>query len=35
MKYINSTIRENSNNAEWVIIFLNDAIRKSMRAEEY
>ena len=26
MKYIDSTIKENKNNAEWMIIFFNDAI---------
>lgn len=35
MKYVNSTIRGNNSDAEWVIVFLNDALWKRMRTEEY
>lgn len=35
MKYTNNTIKENNNKAEWVIVFFNDIILKSMRSEEY
>lgn len=33
MKYIHFTIGENHKKAEWVMIFLNDAVKKTMKAE--
>lgn len=33
MKHIHFTIRENNKKAEWIMIFLNDAVKKSVKAE--